>query len=188
MAILQDGIDSFNSILNDSVIFTAKKGQLMLYYNYAHHAFIADGRFGYIPPKKIKRIDTSYFKFNYSSENFVFSEDYELTQVAHKIGFNLNKIVKRIIKKDPKALKQFLKLQKAVDGIAAEEFPSDFWSLINLWTDKEISTFINSLDTSVKKDFCWLLITSSMCDPIKYYRQYYPMTFDLINSTIKYPK
>jgi hypothetical protein len=92
-------------------------------------------------------------------------------------------LVKRIQRKDNNALLQFFKLRDVVDGASAEEFPDIFWALINLWTDKELSSFITTLKGEEKKDFCYLLIESSYCDPYKYYKIYYPLTMKEIDST-----
>jgi len=180
VAMLEPGLDSVKAIVNDSTMFVAAKGQLILYWNYPQTAFIADGRNGYIPPEKIQRVDTSYFKFNFSQHKFIYEKDYELWQSAQTSGVDLNSLVKRIQNKDNNALLQFFKLREVVDGASAEEFPYEFWALINLWTDNELSNFIRTLSVSDKKDFCFLLIESSYCDPYNYYKLYYPLTLNLI--------
>ena len=183
VAILKPGLDNVKAIINDSVMFIANKGQLILYWNDPHTALIADGRYGYIPPEQLIRVDTPYFKFNFSKRHFIYDKDYELYQSAQRIGLDLNSLVKRIQNKDFTALLQFFKLRVVVDGAAAEEFPDDFWALINLWTDKELSAFIKTLKGAEKKDFCSLLFESSYCDPCKYYKLYYPLTIEQIEST-----
>ena len=183
VAMLKDGLDNVNAIINDSTMFVATKGQLILYWNDPHTALIADGRFGYIPSEQLKRVDSPYFKFNFSKRQFIYNKDYELYQAAERTGANLNSIVKRIQSKDNNALLQFFKLRDVVDGASAEEFHDEFWALINCWTDKELSTFITTLDGAEKKDFCSLLIESSYCDPYAYYKLYYPLTLKLIEST-----
>jgi len=64
---LKPGVDNVNAIINDSIMFVATKGQLILYWNYPQTALIADGRFGYIPPELLVRVDTQCFKFNFSN-------------------------------------------------------------------------------------------------------------------------
>ena len=184
MAVLKDGLDNVKAIINDSTMFVATKGQLILYWNDPHTAFIADGRYGYIPPEQLKRVDTSLFKFNFSKRQFVYDKDDELYQSAERTGADLNTLAKRIQNKESKALLQFFKLRDVVDGASAEEFPEDFWALINLWTDKELSTFITTLKGTEKKDFCLLLIESAYCNPNEYYKLYYPLTLQQIE-TIK---
>ena len=183
VAMLKPGLDNVNAIINDNTMFVATKGQLILYWDYSHTALIEDGRFGYIPPEQLKRVDTPYFKFNFSKRQFIYDKDYELYQSAQRTGADLNSLTKRIQNKDNNALLQFFKLREVVDGAAAEEFPNDFWALINLWTDKELSTFVTALKGSEKKDFCSLLIESSYCDPYKYYKLYYPLTLKQIEAT-----
>lgn len=183
VAMLKPGLDNVNAIINDSTMFVATKGQLILYRNYPHTAFIADGRFGYIPPEQLIRVDSPYFKFNFSKRQFIYDKDYDLFQSAKRIGSDLNSLAKGIQQKDSNALLQFFKLRKVADGAAAEEFSDDFWALINLWTDTELSTFVNTLKGTEKKDFCTLLIEASYCNPYEYYKLYYPLTLEQIEST-----
>lgn len=183
VAMLKPGLDSVKATINDSTMFIATKGQLILYWNNPHTAFIADGRFGYIPPEQLVRVNKPLFKFAFSKRKFSYDRDYELYQSAERTGTDLNSLVKRIRNKESAALLQFFRLKEVVDGASAEEFPDDFWALINLWTDKELSSFISTLNKSDKKAFCELLIESSYCNPYKYYKLYYPLTLQQINST-----
>jgi hypothetical protein len=183
IAILKEGLDNINASINDSTTFIAHKGQLILYFSDPHTAFIADGRYGYIPPENLVEIDTPYFKFNFTSRSFIYAKDYELFQTAKTHGNDLNKLVKNIQQKDTTALLQFFELKDVVDGASAEEFYELFWVLINLWTDDELSSFIMTLNQNHKKDFCTTLIESSYCDPFKYYMLYYPLTLNQIELT-----
>jgi len=182
MAVLKSGIDSMNATINDTTIFIVTKGQLFLYWNNPHTVLIPDGRSAYIPPEQIMRVDSPYFKFNFSKWDFVKQKDYKLYKVAKGEGIDLNSLIKRIQNKDDDALLQFYNLQTIVDGASAEEFPYDFWALINLWTDKELSTFITTLKTDEKKGFCSLLIESSFTNPYEYYKLYYPLTWKQIEA------
>jgi hypothetical protein len=183
VAMLKPGLDNVKAIINDSTMFVATKGQLLLYWNNPHTAFIADGRFGYISPEQLLRVDTPCFKFNFSKRQLRHEKDYELYQSAQNAGADLNSLIKRIQQKDNKALLQFFRLSDVVDGASAEEFSNDFWLLINLWTDKELSSFISTLEKSDKKAFCELLIESSYSNPYEYYKLYYPLTLQQINLT-----
>jgi hypothetical protein len=49
-------------------MFIATKRQLIFYWDYSHTAFISDGRFGYIPPEQLARVDTPCFKVYPSSD------------------------------------------------------------------------------------------------------------------------
>jgi hypothetical protein len=180
VAILKPGLDNVKATINDSTMFIASKGQLILYWNYPHTAFIADGRIGYIPPDQLIRVDTPCFKFNFSKRKLSYDRDYELYQSAERTGTDLNILVKQIQNKNNKALLQFFSLRDVVDGASAEAFPEVFWALINLWTDKELSSLILTLDNSDKKAFCELLIESSYCNPYEYYKRYYPLTLQQI--------
>jgi hypothetical protein len=183
VAMLKPGLDSVKATINDSTMFIATKGQLVLYWNNPHTALIADGRVGYLPPEKLVRIDKPCFKFTFSKRKFSYDKQSELYQVAERTGVDLNTVVKRIQNKDTKALLQFFKLREVVDGASAEEFPEDFWALINLWTDKELSSLLSTLDKSEKTAFCELLIESSYCNAYEYYKLYYPLTLQQINLT-----
>ena len=102
-----------------------------------------------------------------------------------KTGHDLNDIIKRIKSKENKALFQFFKLQNGLDGAAAEIFMYDFWTVINLWSDKEILGFIQTLNKVDKKDFCALLLDTSYCNPYDYYKLYYPLTLGQIKTVNK---
>ena len=183
VAILKPGLDSVEATINGSTMFVATKGQLILYWNYPHTAFVADGQFGYIPPEQLMRVNKPLFKFTFSNRKFIYDKGYELYQATERTGADLNSLVKRIQNKDNTALLQFFRLRDVVDGASAEEFPDDFWALINLWTDKELSSFISTLDKAETKTFCDLLIESSYCNPHQYYKLYYPLTLQQIKLT-----
>jgi len=177
IAVLKNGVDSANATVNDQVIFVVRKGQQFLYENYSNNAWIADGRSAYIPPDQIKQVDTSYFKFTFSKWGFIKEKDYELYEAAKRENLDLNSIFKKIQAKNGKAMIQLFNLRNSVDGASAEEFPFDFWALINLWTDKELSSFVKTLKGPTKKDFCKLLIDTTPLDkPEEYFRLYYPKT------------
>ncbi len=177
VATLKTGIDNVPATTNDSSIFIATKGQLFLYENYSHNAWIADGRSGYIPPDKVVKVDTAYFKFNYSKFDFGDNPQDEMMLLAKENSVDLLNLIKRIKKKDGNALFRLYELHRNIDGGAAETYPYIFWALVNHWTDKELSAFINTLKQTDKYEFCNLLLTSTILDnPEKYYEMYYPLT------------
>jgi hypothetical protein len=183
MAMLKEGIDSVNATINDSITFIATRKQLILYWNDPQTAIIADGRYGYIPPEELVKVDSTCFKFNFSKRKFIYSKDDELYQSASANRLELNELLEKIHSKDSKALMQFFNLLKVVDGASVEEFYNVFWAMINLWTDEELSTFINTLNETDRKEFCSLLIESSYYDPLVYYEKYYPKTLIQIEKT-----
>lgn len=181
IATLKDGIDEANATINDRIIFKATKGQLFLYENNSENAWIADGRSGYIPADQIVKVDTPYFKFNFSKWGFIKDKGYELAIAAKRKRINLNSLIQKIRLKEQKALKKFLYLQNGIDGAAAEEYDYDFWALINLWTDNELKKFIGSLTLTDALEFGNILITRAPFDNMtKYYERYYPKTLDKI--------
>jgi hypothetical protein len=182
MARLKDEINKVNATINDSTIFTVGKGQFFLYNNYAHTAFLANGQFAYIPPEQISKVDTPFFKFNFSKWKFIKEENCILYKAAKRGGLDLNVIIRGIQNKEFTALMKFYKMQRILDGASAEEYTEDFWALINLWSDKELSAFIKTLSNNDKKEFYNLLLESSFCDPTSYYKLYYPLTLKQINS------
>lgn len=184
MAVLKDEFDNVKATINDSTIFIVKKGQLFLYFNDPHTAFLANGQYAYIPPTHIKKVDSPYFKFNFSKWRFIKDNHSELYQTAKQKGIDLNFLIKGIQNKDREALLKYYKLYKIADGAVAEEFFGDFWALINLWTDKELSSFIMTLNVDDKKGLCQLLLESSFCNPKTYYKLYYPSTLKEILTTI----
>lgn len=178
VATLKDGIKKTNATINNTTIFTPTIGQLFVYENYSHNAWIADGRSAYIPPDQVVKVDTTYFKFNFSKWNFVKDKEYELTIAAKSTGVDLNLLIKKIRIKEGKALRIFFALRKIIDGAAAEEFYSDFWALINLWTDSELSNFVQSLKTKDRMEFSNIMLENAPLSNVTvYYKIYYPHTF-----------
>ena len=184
IAVLKDGLDQVNAMINDSIIFVATKGQLFLYENTSQSAWIADGRCAYIPPEQVKRADLPYFKFDFSRWDFSKDEKYELSTTAKQTGLDLNALIRKIQNKDSRALLQFFDLRNKVDGAAAAEFPFELWALINQWNDKELSAFIQSLPEKDKAEFCQLIMNITPFEkPDEYFKLYYPMTLAEISST-----
>ena len=183
VARLKDGVEKVDATINDSTIFIATKGLLFIYENYSHNAWIADGRSGYIPPEQVVRVDTPYFKFNFSKWDFIKSQDYELLIAAKRKNIHLNSLILKIRRKDKIALKEFLHLQDVIDGASAEEYYYDFWALTNLWTDEELKSFITSLTLQEGLEFGDILINRApLGRGAEYYRRYYPKTFEKIKT------
>lgn len=183
VAKLKDGIEKVDATINDRTIFIATKGLLFIYENYSYNAWIADGRSAYIPPDQVVKVDTPYFKFNFSKWGFVKSNDYELLIAAKRKKVDLNSLIQKIRRKDKSALKEFLHLQDVIDGAAAEEYYYDFWALTNLWTDNELQDFITSLNLQDGLEFGDILINRApLGKGTEYYRSYYPKTFEKIKT------
>ena len=183
VARLKVGIEKVDATINDSTIFIATKGILFIYENYSHNAWIADGRSAYIPPEQVVKVDTTYFKFNFSKWDFVKGQDYELLIAAKRKKNDLNSLIKKIKHKDKNALKEFLHLQDVIDGAAAEEYYYDFWALTNLWTDNELKDFITSLNLQDALKFGDILINRApLGKGTEYCRRYYPKTFEKIKT------
>ena len=183
VATLKDGINEADATMNDSIIFTATKGQLFIYENYSHNAWIADGRSAFISPDQIVKVDTPYFKFNFSKWDFIKTQDYELLIAAKRKKIDLNSLIQKIRHKDKNALKVFLHLQDVIDGAAAEEYYYDFWALINLWNDEELKNFITSLSLQDGLEFSDILINRApLSKGTDYYQRYYPKTLEKIKT------
>jgi hypothetical protein len=168
--------------INDSVMFVAKSGELFLYWSYSHNAVLKNGKFGYIPPEKVIKVDTIPFKFQFDAKSVHFDENYELYQTAKENNINLNKVFSDIIRKDQKAMFRLLTLNDKVDGASAEEYLSDFWKAINFWSDDELSNFILKLNKKEQITFSALLMSSSYLEPKLYYKIYYPKTLQIITN------
>lgn len=183
VARLKHGIEKIDATINDSTIFTATNGLLFIYENYSHNAWIADGRSAYIPPEQVVKVDTPYFKFNFSKWDFIKSQDYELLIAAKRKNIDLNSLIQKIRFKEKSALKEFLHLQDVIDGAAAEEYYYDFWALTNLWTDNELHDFITSLNLKDGLEFGDILINRApLGKGSEYCRSYYPKTFEKIKT------
>ena len=183
VATLKDGKEPTNATINDSTIFNVKKGDRFIYENDSHNAWTADGRFGYIPPEDVVKVDTPYFKFNFSKWNFAKDSEYELAQAATKADVDLNSLIQQIRNKNSDALKTFFNLRDKVDGAAAEEYESDFWAMINIWSDGELAAFTQSLGKTDKKDFASLLLDNEfLSNMTSYYQLYYPKTLKEIKA------
>ena len=177
IATLRHGIEKVNATINDSTMFVATNGQLFLYDNESQGAWIADGRFGYIPKENVVRLDTTYFKFDFSAHKFVYDASDDLSIGAKREGIDLNSLVKQIQNKNNKALQRYYDLKGTLDGAAAEAFYYELWALINLWSDDEFVNFIESLSSVEKIHFSnTLLVRMPIPDIIAYFRLYYPKT------------
>ncbi len=184
LAMLRPNIKEKNATINDQIMFTAKSGQLILYNDYAHNAWIADGRSGYIPPEDLEKIDTTYFKFNFSKYDFVFKSTDELFEATQRLGININTLTDSVVNKDKNALLRLFRLRNSFDGAAAGMYPGHFWALINLWSDKELMEFVKSINAISKKQFVDYIsdnyVTFPLEKPLTYYKLYYPETLKLI--------
>jgi len=184
IAILQSGIKQKEAIINDKIVFTVKSGQLILYNDYAHTAWISDGRYGYIPPDDLVKVDTFYFKFDFSEKDFTLDSENELLIATKRQGIDINKITYNVTRKDSKTLFDLFILRDKFDGAAAEIYPHHFWTLLTLWNDKEIADFIINLSLINRKKFVDYISDSYVTFPIEkpliYYELYYPETFELI--------
>ncbi len=185
LAILRPDLNQKEAIINDQTIFTAKAGQLILYNDYAHTAWIENGAFGYIPPEDLVKVDTFYFRFDFSKKDFKLDSENELFIATRRQGLEINNLTNDVIKKDSKALYNLFLLHDTFDGAAAEIYPHYFWSLLMTWNDKNIADFITSLKVKERKQFLDYIIDSYVTFPIEkpliYYELYYPKTFELIN-------
>ena len=179
---LRPEIPQKNAIINDKIMFTAKSGQLILYNYYTYTAWISDGSYGYFPPEDLIKVDTSYFKFDFSKKDFMLDSKNELFEATKRQGGDINQITSKVINKDTKALFDLFLLRNSYDGAAAEIYPHHFWSLLNLWSDNEIVNFINKLKD--KKQFVDYIsdnfVTFPIEKPLTYYKLYYPETLKLI--------
>ena len=184
IAILQSGIKQKEAIINDKIVFTVKSGQLILYNDYAHTAWISDCRYGYIPPDDLVKVDTFYFKFDFSEKDFTLDSENELLIATKRQGIDINKITYNVTRKDSKTLFDLFILRDKFDGAAAEIYPHHFWTLLTLWNDKEIADFIINLSLINRKKFVDYIsdsyVTFQIEKPLIYYELYYPETFELI--------
>lgn len=185
LAILRPDLNQKEAIINDQTIFTAKAGQLILYNDYAHTAWIENGDFGYIPPEDLVKVDTFYFRFNFSKKDFKLDTKNDLFESTKKRGIDINKMTSSIINMDSNALYDLFLLKDSFDGASAEIYPHHFWSLLMTWNDKSIADFIINLKVKDKKQFVDYITDSYVTFPIEkpliYYELYYPKTYDLIN-------
>jgi hypothetical protein len=185
LAILRPEIKQKEATINNKIAFTATSGQLILYNNYAQTAWIADGRYGYIPPDDLIKVDTFYFKFDFSKKDFTLNSENELLIATKKQGVDIIKITNNVIKNNSNALYDLFLLRDSFDGAAAEKFPNHMWSLLMTWNDKSIADFIINLKVKDRKNFVDYIIDSNVTFPIEkpliYYELFYPKTFELIN-------
>jgi hypothetical protein len=184
LAMLRPEIKLKEATINDQEVYTAQAGQLILYNDYAHTAWIADGRYGYIPPEDLVKIDTFYFRFDFSKKDFQLDSKNDLFEINKKRGIDINKITDSVLNIDLDALYNLFLLRNSFDGASAEIFPHHFWSLLMTWNDKNIADFITNLKVKDKKQFVEYITDNDVTFPIErpliYYELYYPKTFELI--------
>ena len=185
LAILRPDLNQKEAIINDQTIFTAKARQLILYNDYPPTAWIENGDFGYIPPEDLVKVDTFYFRFNFSKKDFQLNSNNDLFVSTKNRGIDINKITSSIIKMDSNALYDLFLLKDSFYGASAEIFPQYFWSLVMTWNDKSIADFITNLKVKDRKQFVDYItdihVTFPIEKPLIYYELYYPKTYELIN-------
>jgi hypothetical protein len=183
MATLKAGEDEVDATSNNQIVFTVIEGDRFLYDNINHNAYLSDGRFGFIDPNKITGAhDPEIFKFDFSDEDFVLTDDNALIVLGTRMKIDFRDLVKRILQQDPDAFISFVTLSNKIGGEASETYESLFWKLLNDWSDVELSKLLKSTNANSRTAFIDLMldmnITWPIEDPKAYYAKYYPRVFD----------
>jgi hypothetical protein len=107
--------------------------------------------FNIIPDKPIFKFKSHPEIIKYIACSEAVKEDFSLINVDYC------SIVNRIISKDLKALTEFFDLIPKVDAALAETHASQTWTIINLYSDKELLSWIKTLDNKRLTQFvCYL--------------------------------
>ncbi len=88
------------------------------------------------------------------------------------IGVDYCKLISRIINKDSKALTDFFDLIPKVDAALSEIHSEHTWTIINLYTDSELVSWLKTLDNGRLKQLIKYLKEEYVAYPISRYAEY----------------
>lgn len=105
-------------------------------------------------------------------------EDFSLINVDYC------KMISRVISKDSKALTDFFDLIPKVDAALAEIHSEHTWTIINLYTDSELFSWLNTLDNIRSRQLMSYLKKDYVAYPITRYAEYlnlyYPKSWSIL--------
>ncbi len=96
----------------------------------------------------------------------------EIDEFARRRGFNYAKVTRRAARGDAKALKQFFKLTRDVDGAAAESHQGVPTAVYHLLGDEKFAAFLKAQPL----DFRVMVRNSIVGDANNYFRRHFPET------------
>ena len=177
---------------NDSTLFTLLPDQKFLYILKKEYAYLINGMTIGIPENYVMKIDTSYFKFEYTRENLLSRNYwYELDKCAEiwhldSINTLLKKIFAIDLKQDNEGIKEFYKfilLGELSYGAAAEIYYQFFWEVINVLTDDELSQYLQIIHfkyLSLKYLFFNNCLFMHEINRELYFQKFYPKSYKIL--------
>lgn len=104
--------------------------------------------------------------------------------LSKQINVNYCRAIKRVVKKRSNALTKFFNLTNELDAALAEIHAADTWTVINLYTDEELYSWLKTLDSNGLKQFVDYLKDEYVAYPITRYAEYlslyYPKSWTII--------
>jgi hypothetical protein len=134
--------------------------------------------FQIIPDKPIFKLKFNPEVLRHNACSQGIKEEFDLINVDYC------EIINRIISKDLKALTYFFDLIPKVDAALAETHAEDTWPIISLFSDKELRTWIETLDNNRLTQFFNYLSNEFVAYPIFKYSEYldlyYPTSWEIL--------
>jgi hypothetical protein len=162
------GISKKDAIINDKTIFTVSAGEVFLYDNNTHSAYIKNGQSAYLPPEMVEKETTqAYFHFEFPDSSFKLKKGNEARQGARKLGVDYQELLKRALAGDSKALKELFLLTSKMDSAGAGLHQNYLWMVVNRWKDEDLKQLFESGDKKFRKLFVEILLDTSVTWPIE---------------------
>jgi len=147
-----------------------------------------NGDSGYLDTTAFKIIPgKSIFKLKSNPSRLKSADCDRHTKVLSKqIKVNYCRTIKRVVRKRSNALAKFFNLATELDAALAEIHAADTWTVINLYTDDELYSWLKTLDSNGLKQFVDYLKDGYVAYPITRYAEYlslyYPKSWTIIRA------
>ncbi len=138
-----------------------------------------NGDCGYLDTNAFQIIpDKPIFKLK-SNPNLLKKTDcnYHTKVLSKPNKINYCRVIKRVIKKRSSALTKFFDIIPEVDAALAEIHAVDTWTIINLYTDDELYSWLKTLDSNRLKQFMGYLKDEYVAYPITRYAEYLSLNY-----------
>jgi hypothetical protein len=186
---LKPGIPKAEATINDTETFTLKAGEPVLFDSETGMAYNADGRFGKLNFSQLRKLDTAYFKMNYSRMNFLLRKGDPLFDYAASQKTNINKLFMRVRVREKGAFTELFNMGDTLeDADAGDQFESYFWALLNTWPDKDLAAWLNTVSADARKNFSDYIPNGDNTYPVEnpdqYLKLYYPESWKIIEKNV----
>ncbi|MFB6320824.1 hypothetical protein [Saccharicrinis sp. FJH54] len=200
VAVLAKGLDSINLILNDSIVGRVMKNEKFITFKPEYESdlwqiWTRKGENGFTDRGNIILLQNEkIFKLNTDTVTLfqIACSNYNLDNFNYYGIDNYCNLVKQAANINEQAFLRILELNNIVDGGAAEINNQIAWNIFNIWSDSEFNDFLTKQDYETQLMISRFLVYTQGAYPITntkfYYSEYYPKTWNTINSLIEIKK